>query len=1430
MDLKTFISFIQTKDNVDDILSSFESQSEKGFVYERLWDVIIKFGFCPKFPNSKFTHKIGNMNTGSLKDLNSLQHYIQTNKLFSGNSGGCSDISLYNNDTNEYYFISSKYSYKKDNSVDYYDVQNILATIESHKHLYVKYKIFILVSDKKNVLEKVQRSNSSSNYMTKHMTKDAILDKNDLQKYFSEFKYYVKNYTFNQYDEKFLSKLERLSMRFHQEFITQKTSDLILKDQKQFLWGCKCRSGKTFMVGGLITKQKAIKDSLNVLIITPAPTETTPQFTEDLFHKYQDFKDFSIHSIEGSNVIQKINLSKNNIFIASKQLLQNYTDQSSKTTISIIKDIGLDLIIFDENHFTGTTNLSKEILDSYSSKNSVKVYLTATYNKPLKEWNIPTECQMFWDIEDEQFCKIQDVTSLSEKHGEIITQTFNHFKKLGKSNDDIFNPYLSMPNLHLITTMFDQQRYEDIMLKIEQNNSKRGFSFDTLFSINKKSNRFNFEKEVKKILQYVSGVNKDEDFPESDKSIFGRIEALCSEYDSRTPFTQLWFLPPNCIDEISVCLKEVMSKDIELNHYEVMIVNSKQKLQNDIKIEIENKELEARKSGKLGLILLAGNMLSLGITLKQCDVVFLFNNTLSCDKVMQQMYRCMTEGEEKQIGIVVDLNVSRVLNTCINYGIYKKDLNIEEKVKYLIKNHLINIDKDLFIYKEIDTEDLVRRMMELWQSDPIHSFINLLKNLDNEYVEFDTDTQKLLNNSFTSASGSKINATMKIDDSSPEQPIKPGREQILDPDTESDDEKLPKSPLPVKEVQISFTKDVLPYVIPLVCILTYKDNNKDFLTMLKSVQNNPELLEIFNEQSLIWWNKNNLIKIVKSIIERNFTKDSNIFNISIQFKMALQSLIDRPKELLELINECLKPKEEEKKQFGEVFTPMELVNEMLDKLPKEVWTKSDLTWFDPAAGMGNFPIAVYLRLMESLKKEFPEEKDRKKHIIEKMLYMSELNKKNVYVLRQIFDIKNEYKINIYEGDTLKIDVSKEFDCKNFNIIIGNPPYQDAGATGDNKLYLSFIKKSLELLKENGQLLFITPSNVKNYLTSQDKNREYIDNLYDIKYLSINTTNHHFKNIGSTFAYFVINKTIVETTNTQVEFLRNNQIEKDSIKITKGFNLPLCCSSLDISIVNKVSNLIENKHTTFDIKKASYKVKDKLKLQRIRKEHISSGKVSKVENEKFKHKIINKITKTLPFPGEFYYYDNKMIDYGKGKIIMCTGGYLSPGYDKDGIYNLSDNMIYMLCDTEKEYNAFNIIINSKLISYLNQVTMTDGLHGRDKVIMNLKNIDLSKISEENDIYKIFDISEEELSLIDNTIQVKKTPEPKTVEKVVEKLIPDIITKGRTKYYVVKTPIENGDIEIDDKGEIIEKFENKVYKVKRDKSIGDYVGIYKDGNIV
>ena len=1109
MNIEEFITYIITFETVDSILDSCNNQSEKGFIYERIWDICIKFGFCNNFPKSDFTHMIGNMNNGNLKPLKTFTHYL-TETVVSGNSGGCSDISLFNNTDDTFMFISSKYpksndDITKEKSVLYYDVQNIISVIDANKHIYPNFKICLLVPNKKAVLEKVKNANKSSNYITKYMTEQNILDKNDLNKCFLRFKADIikninasKNGKIN-YDEIYLSPKCNLCLRFHQELITQKTSNLIEEGYKCFLWGCKCRSGKTYMFGGLITKQFEIKKKLNVLIITPAPTETAPQFTDDLFNKFKEFEAFKIHHINGSKEIDSLKLDESNIFVISKQLLQKYIEDE---TIMKIKNLNLDIIGFDENHFSGTTDLSKSILDSYSSKNTIKVYLTATYNKPLREWNIPGECQMYWDIEDEQICKSiltneRNIEKLKEKHGDTsITATIKCFTDAGLSITDIFKPYENMPDLYLITTMFDSQRYDIIKDKIM--GSKYGFCYDVLFALNKQKTKFQFENEVKTVLRFISGSNKEVDFKNGDKSMFSRVFKICSEKETRTPFTQIWFLPSDNINEISKCLEQLMMEDNVLKKYSVLCINRKNKdLAKDIKEDITKQEKIARAEGKSGLILLAGNMLTLGITLNMCDVVALMNNTLSSDKVLQQMYRCMTEGSQKKFGFVIDLNISRVLNTCVNYTIYKNDRSTEDKIKYLIENHLINIDVDMMEQKQLNSDAIVSKLMEIWKSDPINSFKSLLRNLDNDYVEFDTSTQKIINKSFTSSlKDDKVDTTIEIKDADDElQELPSGKEKIKDDSDKSvksesgDEEDKPEK----EEIKISFTKDVLPYVIPLTCILTIKNTNKDFVKMLNDIQENPELLDMFDDMCLIWWNKKDLINIIKNIVSKYFDKNSNTYNISINFKMSLQSLIDNPKELLELINECLKPKLKEKQENGEVFTPMGEINEMLDKLDenyikvhnRSIFTELNFKWFDPAVGMGNFQVAVYLRLMIGLQSQIPNDRDRKKHIIENMLYMSELNKKNCHIVKQIFNANNEYNLKLHEGDTLALNITDKWhlqlNC--FDVVLGNPPYNKGGIrshTGkqlgekNETIWTKFIEQAFQLLKPNGFIVFINP--------------------------------------------------------------------------------------------------------------------------------------------------------------------------------------------------------------------------------------------------------------------------------------------------------------------------------------------------------------------
>jgi len=98
------------------------------------------------------------------------------------------------------------------------------------------------------------------------------------------------------------------------------------------------------------------------------------------------------------------------------------------------------------------------------------------------------------------------------------------------------------------------------------------------------------------------------------------------------------------------------------------------------------------------------------------------------------------------------------------------------------------------------------------------------------------------------------------------------------------------------------------------------------------------------------------------------------------------------------------------------------------------------------------------------------EKARSKHIIEKMLFMNELNKKNVLLSRKVFSIiDKDAKINITNKNFLEYDVST-----NYDIIVGNPPYNESRIkeTSDQPLYSKFIVKAIEM---TDKLLFVVPS-------------------------------------------------------------------------------------------------------------------------------------------------------------------------------------------------------------------------------------------------------------------------------------------------------------------------------------------------------------------
>jgi hypothetical protein len=442
-------------------------------------------------------------------------------------------------------------------------------------------------------------------------------------------------------------------------------------------------------------------------------------------------------------------------------------------------------------------------------------------------------------------------------------------------------------------------------------------------------------------------------------------------------------------------------------------------------------------------------------------------------------------------------------------------------------------------------------------------------------------------------------------------------------------------------------------------------------------------------------------------------------------------------ELLEFINSKLKPKEKDKKENGEVFTPLSLVNEMLDKLDeahikehgKSIFTEPSFKWFDPAVGIGNFPIMVYQRLMKGL--DIPDEEERRKHILEQMIYAAELNSKNTEIYKKIFNGGN-----LYEGDTLKMDIMKEFGVDKFDIIMGNPPFQEVSKNGvskggGNNLYTKFIYYADKNLNKNGYLLFINPPTYFSPGRSNNKNdmnlrKDVFDN-YCHHYINLEECAKHFK-VGSKFIYYVIQKNSNKNDNIEVVCKYNNIVYKSKL-------------NQDLLIRDYLPYLLTNECLEI-LDKVKYN-SDKLKIfnspdNRSDKKHV----LNKLKEETFedykKRALENGFIYPIQATGvQVVYSSKKCKNQNDKKVLMSESGYLKPFYD-NGIIGVGGHCFACLVKDENEGNKIIALLNSKLYKFYIETNKWSGFHNKE-VLQDLPNIiDKIDINDEN-IYKYFNIT-------------------------------------------------------------------------------------------
>jgi SAM-dependent methyltransferase len=249
-------------------------------------------------------------------------------------------------------------------------------------------------------------------------------------------------------------------------------------------------------------------------------------------------------------------------------------------------------------------------------------------------------------------------------------------------------------------------------------------------------------------------------------------------------------------------------------------------------------------------------------------------------------------------------------------------------------------------------------------------------------------------------------------------------------------------------------------------------------------------------------------------------------------------------------------------------TPMGCIEEILAHIPADFWARTDTRIMDPCCGNGNWHLAAWNMMSRHQPQSTPAQMCAQYEF-------NDINEARLKNVRTVFGAD----ARVTTADFLAAVTTPRFD-----MVFANPPYakfmeDGARASKNHTMTRDFLRASLQHLKPDGYLVFLIPDN---WMSLADRNDvPALLTRYKFIHLNIHGAKKWFPKVGSSFTWFILQKTDAGATDAFV--VEHPRFPPERVNAQVRDYVPLVYNETIRSILNKT---IDGAHARFGVETSS----------------------------------------------------------------------------------------------------------------------------------------------------------------------------------------------------------------------------------------------------